>query len=203
MAILRQATLTPSKLELFSSYAERVGLTDSPAADLKQLGACRFDDPAGEVGIESHLLGTPDGETLHIPDTYRNDPLEGADGALIGTMQHSVLGKRWVYDACHDPVYVTELVRAILTGGTEVEEFVETAEGPVSRPSSASVQGSGSPNAALPAIDAVTAKRAGTVTMIDAGTVQIAVHHAPVATDTGNTLMATWPDGSGVLAAIH
>ena len=56
-------------------------------------------------------------QPLHIPVTYRNAALDGAESALIGTMDHSVLGKRWMYDACHDPVYVRELIRVILDRG--------------------------------------------------------------------------------------
>lgn len=48
--------------------------------------------------------------TAHlVPLSYRAAPLEGAEHALIGTMQHGVPGKRWAYDGCHDPVLVTEL----------------------------------------------------------------------------------------------
>ncbi|MGD3112359.1 maltokinase N-terminal cap-like domain-containing protein [Streptomyces sp. YGL11-2] len=38
---------------------------------------------------------------------------QGAEHALIGTMEHGVLGKRWAYDGCHDPVLVTELLSLI------------------------------------------------------------------------------------------
>ena len=41
-----------------------------------------------------------------MPVTYRDAPLPGADAWLIGTMDHSVLGKRWVYDGVGDPVYL-------------------------------------------------------------------------------------------------
>ena len=51
--------------------------------------------------------------------TYRPEPLADAEDALMGEMQHTVLGTRYVYDGCHDPVFVGELVRAVLTGGTQ------------------------------------------------------------------------------------
>nr|WP_257910073.1 phosphotransferase [Janibacter limosus] len=48
-----------------------------------------------------------------VPLTYRDAPLEGAEAALVGEMEHSVLGHRWVYDAPHDPVYVTQLLELL------------------------------------------------------------------------------------------
>jgi hypothetical protein len=32
--------------------------------------------------------------------TYRASALPGADGGLIGTAEHGVLGGRWIYDGC-------------------------------------------------------------------------------------------------------
>ncbi len=126
MAILHRADIRPSKLELLNGW-----LPNQPwysgAADpqLVAVGAYRFDDPEGEVGIETHLLRTDAGHLLQVPLTYRGTPLPGGQHRLIGTMQHSVLGQRWVYDACGDPVYVTVLSAAILGDGTQAEELVE------------------------------------------------------------------------------
>ena len=47
-----------------------------------------------------------------VPLTYRAAALEGADGALIGTTEHGVLGRRWVYDGIGDPVLVGAAGRA-------------------------------------------------------------------------------------------
>jgi len=44
------------------------------------------------------------GEVLHLPVTYRGAPLDGAEAHLITTLEHSALGRRWVYDAAGDPV---------------------------------------------------------------------------------------------------
>ena len=38
-----------------------------------------------------------------VPLTYRGAPLDGGDDSLIGATEHSVLGQRWVYDACGIP----------------------------------------------------------------------------------------------------
>lgn len=56
------------------------------------VGTYRFDDPDGEVGIETHVLRTADGQVIQVPVTYRDAPLEGAASLLITTTQHSILG---------------------------------------------------------------------------------------------------------------
>jgi hypothetical protein len=74
------------------------------------IGAFRFEDPAGEVGIETHLL--TDGTVLYqLPMTYRGAALAGA--GLIATAEHSVLGPRWIYDGVTDPVWVAQLLQLI------------------------------------------------------------------------------------------
>ena len=40
-------------------------------------------------------------------------PLEGAEPYLVGTVDHSVLGTRWVYDAMADPVATACFLRAL------------------------------------------------------------------------------------------
>ncbi|WP_291057662.1 hypothetical protein [Herbiconiux sp.] len=144
MALLHQATITPTKLEVAAAWAPgRAWFAGRVAPPLAVGSAFRFDDPAGEVGIETLLLQDADGATVQVPLTYRGAPLEGAEGSLMGTMEHSVLGSRWVYDAAGDPVAVAALVSAILNRGREAELEVDTAEGRVRRESNASVLGSG------------------------------------------------------------
>jgi hypothetical protein len=41
-------------------------------------------------------------------------------------MEHSVLGRRWIYDACTDPVYVTALLSVMLDGASQAEEWIIT-----------------------------------------------------------------------------
>jgi hypothetical protein len=145
MAIVHRAELTPSKIELIQSWAPHQPFyRGDDATELSVIGSFRFDDPEGEVGIETLVVRVSEGELLHIPLTYRGAPLAGAEPWLIGTMEHSVLGARWVYDATGDPVYLAELGAAAATGGTEVEQFV-TVEGVlVPRESTAHARGSGS-----------------------------------------------------------
>jgi hypothetical protein len=82
------------------------------------IGSYRFDDPEGRVGMETHLV-TAGGVLLQVPLTYRDEPLDGAEGALITEMQHSVLGTRWVYDGLRDPKLVVMLAGVAMTGQGE------------------------------------------------------------------------------------
>ena len=66
------------------------------------------------------LVGAGD-QTFHVPLTYRGAPLAGGEAFLIGEMEHSVLGPRWVYDATGDPVYLAELRRVIAEGDHEAD----------------------------------------------------------------------------------
>lgn len=187
MALLHRATLSPSKLELLAGYLNR--------GELTQLGAYRFDDPAGEVGIECHLVADGTGNVLHLPLTYRSAPLAGADEWALGTVAHSVLGTRWVYNGCADVVYAAELIRAIMTGGSQVEQYFETDQGRSLREPTAVVQGSGSTETAVPIVTGVHAESFDTDTLIDAGGVQVVVRHGldqPEPESTSGTLSGTW-----------
>ena len=119
MALLHAAEIRPSKIELIRAWAPTQPWFAGDDLGLVAIGAYRFDDPEGEVGIETHLVQSGDGPILQIPMTYRGAPLAGADEWLIGTMEHTVLGDRWVYDGCGDPVYAAALASTILTGGAE------------------------------------------------------------------------------------
>ena len=56
MAIIHQATLSPSKRELIEKYLPvQPWFTKDGSAPPELLGAYRFDDPDGEVGLETHL----------------------------------------------------------------------------------------------------------------------------------------------------
>jgi hypothetical protein len=119
MAIIHNTTLKPTKLELLTAWLPtRPWYTGSGAPELTKAGGFRLDDPEGEVGIEFMVaLDTSGSEPVayHVPLTYRAAPLPGADHALVGTMEHGVLGPRWAYDGLHDTVLRTELL-ALLEG---------------------------------------------------------------------------------------
>ena len=67
MAVHHPAKIVPGKLELLQAWVPHqpwTGGTDT--STLARLGSYRFDDPAGQVGIETHLLGTADGQVLQV-----------------------------------------------------------------------------------------------------------------------------------------
>ena len=89
--------------------------------ELTKAGGFRLDDPAGEVGIEFLFVTDGSGEraaTYQVPLTYRGSACASAGDGLIGTAEHGVLGRRWVYDGTHDPVLVAQLV-ALIQGESE------------------------------------------------------------------------------------
>ena len=113
-----EATLRPTKLDLVSGWIgeQRWYASKGRTPRLRLLTAWRLDDPDGEVGVETLLVADEAGaETVvyQVPLTYRGEPLGSADHALVGTMQHSALGHRWVYDAPHDPVYAAQLLELV------------------------------------------------------------------------------------------
>jgi len=108
------ATLTPHFRDFLPPWVARQPWyrgTGPPA--LTPVGYFRFEDPDGEVGVETHLVAA--GSVLYqLPMTYRGAPLDRPD-ALIATAEHSVLGTRWIYDGEADPVWAAELLRLVRT----------------------------------------------------------------------------------------
>lgn len=113
MAVIHRTTLTPTKLELLAGWLpSRPWYQGGAQPRLARAGGFRLDDPEGEVGIEVMVVtdAPEDGPVTYlVPLTYRGAPLDAARDALLGTAEHGVLGTRWVYDGCHDPVLVKAL----------------------------------------------------------------------------------------------
>jgi len=118
MAILHRATIKPTKAELLTQWIPSRTWCPPGADPIAVIGAFRYDDPDGRVGMETHVVRAGD-VTLQIPLTYRDEPLVGAEDALITQMEHSVLGTRWVYDGLGDPLFVTMLAAVSMTGQGE------------------------------------------------------------------------------------
>ena len=118
MALYHDATITPTKAEMIAGWVPDQPWCPASDTEPEVLGAFRFDDPEGRVGMETHLVEVG-GALLHVPLTYREAPLEGAEEALIGEMEHSALGTRWIYDGLGDPRYLTMLAAVALTGQGE------------------------------------------------------------------------------------
>jgi hypothetical protein len=209
MATLYRATLTPPKIDLLRTWVPRQPwLGGADVSTLEAVGAYRFDDPDGEVGMETHLLATADERILQVPVTYRDSPVASAESFLIATTQHSVLGERWVYDACGDPVYVLALATAILRGGRQAELEVMTDAGPERRQATTLVSGSGSPESAIPPIGTVSCSSEETTTAITASHLELTLFRTidpnPEKGPFGGAqrLVGTWPrhDSPALLA---
>jgi hypothetical protein len=169
------ATLEPTKQELAEAW-----LPSQPwaagATSVTKVAEYRFDDPDGEVGVETIVWRTPDGTLLQVPFTYRATPLDGAEAHLVGTSQHSALGPRYVYDGCHDPVWAATVVAAVLTGGTQAQIQVERDGQLVDVPARLPVRGSGAPGAEVPEISSVgSVSDDGGVTTVVTGPVTISL----------------------------
>ena len=109
-------TLTPSFSEFMPQWlAGQHWYLGAGVPGLRLVGAFRLEDPDGEVGIETHLVTDGD-EIYQIPMTYRGAAL--AQGGLIATAEHSMLGTRWIYDATTDPVWEAELLRLVQASGS-------------------------------------------------------------------------------------
>lgn len=179
MALLHQAEITPTKLELLTAWVpSQPWFAGDTGIAFANVGAYRFDDPAGEVGIETVFLQTDDGVVLQVPLTYRGAPLVGGEQWLITTMQHSVLGERWVYDGVGDPVYLAAVASVALTGGVQAEQYLEIDGERVVREPTARVVGDGkfgTPTPPAPPIEVISTHQNTTTTVTDAGEFQVVV----------------------------
>lgn len=122
VAEIYDAELNPSKQEVINQWLPDVRIT----------GAYRMVDPAGEVGIEGIVATDADARTIQAPVTYRG----ASTGEEFTTLEHSVLGTRYVTKALQDPVAVGEFVRVILSGDTDAERSDN-------KPTSLHLQGTG------------------------------------------------------------
>jgi len=195
MALLHRAELHPTKLELVAAWLPgRHWYQRQAAGDIVRVAAYRFDDPAGAVGIETMLVRAGDGLIYQVPLTYRGAPLDGGDGWLVGTAHHSVLGRRWVYDACGDPVYAAALASAILAGTGQAELFLEVDGRLERREPTMTVTSRGAQDADVPAVGSLRRVVENDLTLIVTDSVELAVVRRLDGINglTGATLTGTW-----------
>ena len=64
MAQIYNAELSPSKNQVIAT------VLGTDEADIEKLTSYRFDDPAGQIGMEVHIVRTPDGSVLQVPLVY-------------------------------------------------------------------------------------------------------------------------------------
>ena len=108
VALFHAATIAPTKDELH----RRVGPDQAVGASRPPIPS-RSSAPTGSTTRTAGSAWRPTWPgrrvLLQVPLTYRDEPLAGADEALITEMEHSVLGTRWVYDGLRDPRFVVML----------------------------------------------------------------------------------------------
>ncbi|MCQ1996687.1 1,4-alpha-glucan branching protein GlgB [Arthrobacter sp. zg-Y1171] len=112
--------LTPSLPEMLTSWlpGQRWFPAKGREVLLERVGGIRLEDPAGEVGLEVHLIAVASGDrrdVISVPVSYRSAPVPELEAALLGRAHEEDLGERWLYDATADPVFVTawlELMRS-------------------------------------------------------------------------------------------
>lgn len=132
------ASVKPSKLELLAPWLRLQPWFQGDTAHLTTVGNFRFEDPTGEVGMDSLLIESR-GDIYYVPVTWRSRPVAGPSD-LIGQADHSVLGRRFCYDAMTDPAFIEEATRVIVEGDTNTE--VHTTAGEV-REATVRVKGNG------------------------------------------------------------
>src|SRR5690606_16354531 len=120
-------TVTPSFRDVLPGWIgrQRWYTAKGRTPELRRVGGLRFEDPDGEVGIETWLLRDEAGPApvvYQVPLTYRSAPAPELEHALLAQVEHSELGPRWVYDACHDPAGARALLAAIVTGEAVVSD---------------------------------------------------------------------------------
>jgi hypothetical protein len=205
MALFHRATITPTKAELIAGWAPRQPWGPPADVPIDVIGSYRFDDPDGRVGMETHLA-TAGGTLFHVPLTYRDEPLPGADDALIGEMQHSVLGTRWVYDGLLDDRFVIMLTAVAMTGQGEALGMAVYDGRWYIAPSNVRIQGGGwtQERVAVDGFAIETVDESATVMRNDR--FELTVHRRPVVgPKPAIGLTATWDGGPGpvVLAEVQ
>ncbi|WP_203897923.1 CG0192-related protein [Virgisporangium aliadipatigenens] len=193
MALLHRATLSPTKLELMTDWLPRQDWW--AGGPIGRVASYRFDDPDGEVGVETTL--TRGGDAVYqVPQTYRAAPLPDAERWLVGTSEHSVLGKRWIYDAAGDPVYAAALARAVRTGEGQAREYFEENGVREYRPSSLEIA-VGEPGTALPSdVDGVTL-------VVDGLELLVVRRLDPAGALSGAVLTGTWTGQEEPVALVY
>lgn len=194
MALFHVATTAPSKAELIAAWIPTQPWGPPPETEVERLASFHFDDPDGRVGMETHLIHAG-GNLFQVPLTYREAPIDGAEESLIGQMEHTALGTRWVYDGLGDDLYRTLLAAVSLTGQGQALGMARYDSRWHVAPSAVRLEGGGWGEQPV-AVDgfADPTHEGHTATMVN-DRFELNVHRRPAA---GNRppmgLTATWPE---------
>jgi 1,4-alpha-glucan branching enzyme len=130
---------------------------------LAVVGGSVLDDPTGQAALEVNFLAATSGrrtDVVSVPLSYRAEPLPEAASGLVGQVQHPELGKRWVYDATHDPAFVAVWVELMRTSGTSTDGLITGTALESMPPSSAG---------AVPAIKVMQGEQSNTSVVVGSG----------------------------------
>ena len=205
MALYHVATVTPSKADILSSWVPNQPWAPRGESEVEVIGAFRFDDPDGRVGMETFLVSLGD-VVLQVPLTYRDEPLEGAEEAFIVETEHTVLGTRWVYDGLRDPLCVTMFAAVAMTGQGEALGMVERDGRWCIAPSNVRLSGGGWTLERVPVDGFVLEDPASERAVFRNGQFEMTVMRRPLTIPTPAIgLTATWPDQSApvILAEVR
>ncbi len=205
MALLHAAELHPSKADAVASLLAGASWGPRAGADLELVGAFRFDDPDGAVGIETHLARAG-GALWQAALTYRDAPL-GVVAEVI-TLKHSVLGTRWVHDGAHDPAYLALVATAALTGTGQAAELRTAGNGRRSaRESAVRLSGGGWSGGWVPVDGWGAPEQDGDDTVLTSPewTLRLVRRLGAAPTGEGYELTGTWPgqDEPALLARVQ
>ena len=203
MALIHKATLRPTKLELLTDWLPTRRWYDGPKGEVQRISSYRFDDPAGSVGVETMLVRVGDGPAYQVPLTYREAPLSDADDLLLGTAEHSVLGKRWIYDGTGDPVYVAALAEVILANTGQAEQFTQVGETLEPRQLDMTISSNAPAGTVAPRVGTIQQIVHTDPTVVITDSVELTiVRRLDTAPDlTGTVLTGTWPTQQAPLAS--
>src|SRR4051794_37699981 len=144
--------------------------------------------------METHLV-TAGGVLLQVPLTYRDEPLVGAEDALITEMQHSVLGTRWVYDGLRDPRFVVMLAGVTMTGQGEALGLVLYEGRWHIAPTRVRIEGGGWTQARVPVDGFVLESDDAAASILRSDRFELTFFRRPAAgARTPMALIATWDD---------
>lgn len=197
MALLHNATITPSKSDLIAKWIPTQVWGPPTEVPIDMVGAFRFDDPEGQVGMEIHLVKAGD-RLLQVPLTYRDTPLAGADEALVSEMEHSALGTRWIYDGLFDPQLVLMLAAVTMTGQGEALGMAEYEGRWYIAPSRIRIQGGGWTGKRVPVDRFVVQHSDETSVLLSNDRFELTVYRQPVeGPRPAIGLTATWAGQTG------
>ena len=162
----RDATLRPTKIDIVRQWLTAADWFDAAPETVVTSPplSYRFDDPAGKVGIEA-LVVPYEGRFIQLPLTYREAPLDGAQQWLLTTMEHSVLGRRWIYDGVGDPALVTAFVSSIAGGASSATLEFGPDDQPQTAATSIQARGTGSKPMTTP-FEVVSVERSEAVSTV-------------------------------------